>query len=154
MTLQNPQVVYTAASNTEAYLLRLALEQAGVDAFVMEDTSGTGFWALGLISQIHRPKVCVEATAVEAARQIILDFEAWNQERLQQSAEGSDTREAVDVTCKDCGHSSSFPAHLMGTVQNCPHCKAYVDCEPPEAANEDPYWETAADEPNDSDERK
>ena len=58
----------------------------------------------------------------------------------------------VELPCERCGRSASFPAEAVGTVQECPHCGAFVDVELPEEVEEqllnrepdegpDPFWE-------------
>lgn len=32
-----------------------------------------------------------------------------------------------EVTCEECEQSITFPASAHGSVQDCPHCGAYVD---------------------------
>lgn len=35
--------------------------------------------------------------------------------------------EDVVAICDECGEESVFPGKQRGTVQNCPHCEAYLD---------------------------
>ena len=35
----------------------------------------------------------------------------------------------IKVRCEECGQSSRFPPGERGTVQQCTHCRAYVDVE-------------------------
>lgn len=49
--------------------------------------------------------------------------------RLTERPEAESSPEAarVDVRCEECGKETKFPAAERGSVQNCPHCGAYVD---------------------------
>jgi hypothetical protein len=40
----------------------------------------------------------------------------------------------VEVVCEECDKTSTFPAEERGSVQNCPHCGAYLDVEPADEA--------------------
>jgi ribosomal protein S27E len=53
-------------------------------------------------------------------------------------AEDSSEGAAIEVQCEDCRQKSSFPSSQKGTVQDCPHCGAYVDVGPSD--NADPFW--------------
>jgi uncharacterized paraquat-inducible protein A len=33
----------------------------------------------------------------------------------------------VQATCEECGRVATFPPQQAGSVQACPHCKAYLD---------------------------
>ena len=35
--------------------------------------------------------------------------------------------DTIEVTCDECGKRSKFPLAQKGSVQNCPHCHAYID---------------------------
>jgi len=52
----------------------------------------------------------------------------------------ADNHAQVRATCSGCGQATDFPAGLVGTVQECPHCGAFLDVAPapPEPAPPSP----------------
>jgi hypothetical protein len=128
MALRDPVAVYTAASNVELQLLRIALETAGIEAFAIEDISQVGTWMMGLIPEIHKPQIWVDRSDVDRARPVLDDYERQvAQRRAAQRHEQPSTKSAVAVVCEDCGVTSTVAAELSGSIQDCPHCGAYVD---------------------------
>ncbi len=116
-------MLYTAASNLEAYVIVDLLESNGIAAHAVEDQSGVSLWAFGTISQFHKPNVWVdEATAAQAAV-LIQEFEDKKRARNQPVEGASD----LCVVCEECEKTTMFPASLDGTTQQCQHCRAYVD---------------------------
>ncbi len=128
MALRDPVAVYNAANNLEAHLLRDALRDSGVEAYVTEDVSQVGTWALGLLPEIHKPQVWVEKQDIEHARAVLDQYERRAAE-LREEADGQETSTGhkVAIVCEDCGEPSSFPPGQLGSVQQCPHCGAFVD---------------------------
>ena len=125
MALRDPVAVYNAANNLEAVFVRDALVAAGVEAFFVEDVSQVGVWAFGLIPEIHKPQVWVDRSDVE--RKPVLDeFERRSRELRPEDAK-EQTGSQAEVVCEECGRTTSFPAAQSGSVQQCPHCGAYVD---------------------------
>jgi hypothetical protein len=123
MPLRNPIAVYNAATNVEAHLVCNALLQSGVEAMVIEDSSVVGLWFGGAIPEIHKPQVWIERDDVERAKVVLQDYERRIAERRETMAAG----DPLDVACEDCGKRASYPPTQRGTVQECPHCGAYVD---------------------------
>lgn len=123
MKLENPVVVYTAISNLEAQLVVEMLQGCGIDAYAMEDVAGYGLWMFGTITQIHRPKVFVDAKDRTGATERILQFEQERKLRYVKKRSGPD----IQVDCEACGRVAFFPASQDGTTQQCPHCRSYVD---------------------------
>jgi hypothetical protein len=134
MPLRDPVAVYNAANNVEAHLLRNALGTAGVEAFVTEDISHVGTWILGLIPEIHKPQVWVERADVERVKPILDDYERRAAELRDANTQDEQTQTAVEVVCEECGERSAFPVIQLGSVQQCPHCGAYVDVVDDEAS--------------------
>jgi hypothetical protein len=132
MALRDPVAVYDAASNVEAALLRNALVEAGVEAYVTEDLTQvvTGFG----IPDLYRPQVWVDKSEVERAVPILADYEQRTQEHHEAAASGP----PIDVVCEECGKRSEFPASQRVTIQDCPHCGAYVDVGQTEDWEENP----------------
>jgi ribosomal protein S27E len=126
MALQDPVAVYTASSNVEAHMLSNALNDAGVEAHVLEDLNAVGFSWFGPVPVVHRPKVCVNRADVERAQPILLDYETRQSERHEAK---TDTSLPVQIVCEDCGEKSVFAYGLLGTVQTCKHCGAFLDVE-------------------------
>ena len=129
MAIHDSVAVYTAADNIQASILRDVLADACIEAHVMDDVSMIGVWFGGLASQLHRPKVVVDRRDADASAEIVRNFDA---EWKATGAAEKDSQKANDgvpitVVCDECGKSSSFPASERGSVQNCPHCRAYVD---------------------------
>jgi hypothetical protein len=121
MALRDPVAVYKAAHSFEAHLLRNALGNAGVEAFVTEDISH---------AEIHKPQVWVERADVERVRPIFEDYERRAAElRHARTQDEEQAEPAMEVVCEDCGERSGFVASQLGSVQQCQHCGAYVDVE-------------------------
>jgi hypothetical protein len=124
VALKDPLAVYNAANNVEALLLCNVLAEAGIEAFVTEDVSQIGTWVGGLVPEIHKPQVWIERADTERAVLILEEFERRTAAR---NADESVGLEPIPVLCEECGTRSTFPATKQGTVQNCPHCGAYLD---------------------------
>ncbi len=129
MAIHDSVAVYVAADNIQASILRDVLADAGIEAHVMDDVSMIGVWFGGLASQLHRPKVVVDRRDAEVAAEIVRNFDAeWQATGAVKKAPTTEDNGApITVVCDECGKSSSFPASDRGSVQNCPHCRSYVD---------------------------
>jgi len=123
MEFKKPVIVYTAATNVEAHMIVEMLHANGVPAYAVEDQSGVSLWALGTISQFHKPNIWVDESAIQEAADLIRDFEEKKRSRST-AVEGIGD---IQVLCEDCGKPTSFPSSLDGTTQECQHCGAYVD---------------------------
>jgi hypothetical protein len=128
MALCDPVAVYNSRDNVEAHLMRDFLEQNGIEAYVTLDDSLAGVWMFGLLPEIHKPQVWIDQSAVEAARPLLKKFE--HHQRLhatpsKRSAEREGDR--IKAVCEECGKTSVFGGSKNGTVQDCPHCGAYMD---------------------------
>jgi hypothetical protein len=128
MAISDPVAVYNARDNVDAHLVRNYLEQNGVEAFAAMDESPYGMWMFGLLPEIHKPQVWVDRSAIELAKPLLMKYE--QRLRLQAApATGSAEREGewIQAVCEECGTTSVFGASKDGTVQDCPHCGAYMD---------------------------
>lgn len=127
MALRNPVAVHIPNSNVDAHLMCGVLQDAGIEAAVVEDVSHVGVWIGGLNSVIHKPQVWVEREDVERASALLAEYDRRAAERwaAEQVAEGSGS--PIVVVCEACGKRSEFPAVQRGQVENCLHCRAYVD---------------------------
>jgi hypothetical protein len=103
------------------------LERNGIEAFEVDDTSLAGVWMFGLLSGIHRPRVWVDRVNAERAKTLIEEFERERRERQAAHVTSGDEAKPLHVVCEDCNKASDFPASKRGTIQDCPHCGAYVD---------------------------
>jgi hypothetical protein len=127
MSLRDPFAAYNAASNLEAHLVCGLLQDAGIQAVVIEDVSQVGVWLGGTVAEIHKPQVWIERADIERARPVLTDYERRNAERRAAERAERAAGPPVEVVCEECGKRSEFPAAQNGTTQNCPHCGAYVD---------------------------
>jgi hypothetical protein len=148
MELRDPVIAYDAATNVEAQLVKLLLTEAGIDAFASEDHSTAGLWMFGVMPEIHKPQVWVSSADHDRAQLLLQEYEQRVAER-QQSGVSSEASAgpAIEVLCEECSKKSSFPSSQKGTVQDCPHCGAYVDVG--EGDDAQPFW---LDSDNDDDE--
>jgi hypothetical protein len=104
------------------------LEQNGIESHVTTDESPYGLWMFGLLPEIHKPQVWVDRSNLEAAKPLLMQHE--ERQRLHATpAKGSAERErdVIEAVCEECGKTSYFGATKNGTVQDCPHCGAYMD---------------------------
>jgi hypothetical protein len=125
MALRDPFAAYNAGSNVEAHLVSGLLQDAGIQAVVIEDVSQVGVWMGGTISELHKPQVWVERADIERARPVLEEYDRRSAERSLAKLDGDGS--PIEVECEKCGKRSEFPASQLGSVQNCPHCLAYVD---------------------------
>lgn len=116
MALREPFAAYNAASNLEAHLVRNLLNEAGVEAVVVEDVSQVGVWAGGLIAEIHKPQVWVERADIGRAKPLLDEYERRAAERRRAAADGP----PVEIVCEECGQRSSFPVAQRGPSRIAP----------------------------------
>ncbi len=119
MALRDPVAVYIARSNLEAQLVRNALTNAGVEAFVTEDL---------LCLPGGLPRVWVEKAVVGQAKSILVECNPGVPGREESATEGCLDLEIATV-CEECGGATIFALDRVGTVQACGHCGAFVDVE-------------------------
>jgi hypothetical protein len=137
LALRDPIAVYDAATNVEAQLIKLALNEAGVEAFAAEDVSTAGIWMFGTLPGINKPQVWISSEDRDRALAVLQEYERGNAERYR--AAGQRKRHLgpeIEVLCEDCGRTAKFPSSQHGSIQDCPHCGAYVDVV---AIGEDPH---------------
>lgn len=127
MDLVDPVKIYAATSNVQAEMIGRLLQQAGVEAFAGQDVSPAGIWMGGTLPGIFDAGVWVSRADAERAAEVIR-----GQERLEAARANAQGTE-VEVTCEECGQTAFFPAAQRGTVQDCPHCGAYVDVDADDA---------------------
>lgn len=128
MALRDPVAVYNAANNIEAHLICDLLNDAGIEAHVTEDVSVVGQGPLGFLPEVHKPQVWTERVDIERVKPFLEEYERQQLQRREAEMKRAAAGEAtVEATCEECGQRSAFPAAQDGTVQDCPHCGAYVD---------------------------
>jgi hypothetical protein len=137
--LTDPVTAYVAATNLEAQLIKVLLQEAGIEAHVSEDHSTAGLWMFARLPEVHRPQIWVSKGELDRARLLLTDFEARavEREKLSQAATEA-SGSTIDIVCEECHQKASFTVSQLGTIQDCPHCGAYVDVEGTEQTDE--YW--------------
>jgi hypothetical protein len=138
MPMRDPVAVYNAASNLEAHLICNALVQSDIEAMVVEDTSVVGVWFGGVMPEIHKPQIWIERGDLDQAKRVIEEYEL----RVAAQRDALAAGEPVFVVCEECGKQASYPPTQRGTVQDCPHCAAYVDVDDTPWADVDDFGET------------
>lgn len=149
MPLRQPVSIYTATSSLEAHVLKEALQNDGIRAYVTEDNAHVGSWHIGITSMMHRSQVWVEEADAERASDFVRDYEE-RQAALQSNAvraenstdpfEGSDMS-TIEVVCEECGTVHHFDASLRGTIQPCAQCHEFLDVEEPGTPDEWTDWQ-------------
>jgi hypothetical protein len=104
---------------------------------VVEDTSVVGLWMGGTVPEIHKPQIWVERSDLDRAKEILQDHEL----RVAAQRDSLAAGEPIFVECEECGKCSSYPPTQRGTVQDCPHCAAYVDVDDMPWAEVDDFGE-------------
>lgn len=125
MPLSDPIAAYNAQSNTDAHLVQQFLEGQGIESSVTEDNSLVGQWTFGLLPEIHKPQVWVSRADAERVAELLTLFEERRRER--NAVDPPPGTAAIEVRCEDCGRTTTFAGNLQGSVQDCPHCGAFVD---------------------------
>jgi hypothetical protein len=145
MPLVDPVVIYNAATNVEAQLIKLRLTEAGIEVFAAEDLSLGGLWVFGSLPGIHKPQVFVGRSDVERARPVVEAYEAEVAERHETAGPASRHEMApIEVECDQCHTKTLFPASRRGAIENCPKCGEYLDVG--EVDESDPYWLVSEEE--------
>ncbi len=142
MALDDPVAVYYAKSNTEAASVCHMLNDAGIEAHLIEDESNVGFGWAGPMSNLLWPKVFVDKSNEEEAAAILQKYEQSVYDHQPERAAGVGDETLVQAVCEECGAASMFSGRILGTVQECPACGSFMDVESAddrETANES--WE-------------
>jgi hypothetical protein len=125
MPYRDPRCVYVANDFGQADVVAGWLGGRGIPARVMNQATHGGLvsppGAVGVEVWVVDP-----AQAAEAVR--LLGEHAVAQVARER------TGPPVDAVCEECGRPSTFPARYRGTVQDCPHCAAFLDVGDAEAA--------------------
>lgn len=140
MALTDPFAAYNARDSMEAHFVCGLIQDAGINAWVIDDVSSIGLsgWT-GPMPELHKPQVWVERADAERVKPVLDDYEQRLRERRAQAKRGPDAGdETIEVTCDGCRQASSFPADRRGSVELCPHCGRYVDVD--DSDDEDEWW--------------
>jgi hypothetical protein len=130
MPSRDPRCVFVAYDFSQADVVAGWLCTHGIQAQVMNGEMQSGFSSLLVQNGATAVEVWVaDAAQVPEALRLLGD-QALTQ--LGRQANGP----PLEVVCEECGEASTFPSEQRGTVQECPHCYAYLDVEDPEAAEE------------------
>ena len=114
--LDDPVLAYTANDNLEAHSIVTWLHSDGVRAYAVEDNSGVSIYAFGTLSQFHNPQVFVDRADLEAAGELLRQFEAKRDARRRDLVDSP----PISSKCEECGAASDFPAAQDGTTRYCP----------------------------------
>lgn len=127
MTLQDPVAVYNAEDPEDAQALCALLAQAGIAAQVFNEETPPPHLVAGYVPDLHPPQVWVERAAAEqAAPTVEVHARSVADRRAAEEATAA-AAGPIGVVCEECGKQAEFPATDKGSVQECPHCGAYID---------------------------
>jgi hypothetical protein len=128
--------VFVTHKLTDAVVTATWLTGQGVPARVMDEMTlgglqGLTAWVPGV--SLHGIEVWVEdLDHVSRARELLVDHEAF----LGRRAQAAEAAGPIEAVCEECGESSVYAGNQIGTIQDCPHCGAYVDVESSDADTE------------------
>jgi hypothetical protein len=109
------------------------LLEIGIPAEVKPDIPATTVDPLTGATSMADPAgfevVVTDPSKLEEARKLLEDQRAEVEARREARAARTGT---VTAECEECGKSSTWPASVMGTTENCPHCTAYMDIPDPD----------------------
>jgi len=129
MSASDPNCVFVTSNSEAAYTIVDWLKTQGVQAEVqthMKESDGvmmTPFANSDTSSHLEIHIANVERA--DEIRELIIS----RKDELLSHAEAVDKAPPEDmvVECEACGKTTVFPGNLQGTVQDCPHCGAYLD---------------------------
>ncbi len=104
--------VHVAASNHDANLLAIFLNNSGIPAMSVEDRSDVGLHTFGALPGIHRPMVYVNRGQEAKAKALITAYE---------KKELKSDRPAASMFCYYCG------AECETDTIDCPKCGRYLE---------------------------
>ena len=129
MSTHDPSCVFVTGDRAAAKLIVDWLKERGVAAVVqthMPESDGVGLTPISDADMRARQEIHItEVDRADEIRDLILEHQEELIERAQtiESAPPQD----VLVTCEACGQTAVYAAEYQGTVQDCPHCGAYLD---------------------------
>lgn len=144
MALTHPYPAYNAANDLEAHLVCNLLNDAEIEAVVSDDASPVGAWLGSMIPEVQKSRVMIDEADIDRARPLLDEY----QRRLIERQHADAVEGSIEAICPECGERYSFPISQQGTVQNCPHCDAYIDVGDESSSSE--WQEGSDDEPTDT----
>lgn len=140
MALTDPFAAYNAVNSIEAHFVCSLIQDAGIEAYVVEDISNLGLsgWT-GPMPELHKPQVWIERADTERVKPILDEYEEKAQRRRASQAVGEDAIDGtIEVLCDHCEQTITFAATRRGSIELCPHCGSYVDVD--DSNDEDQWW--------------
>ena len=128
MVERDPKCVFVTETPTDADLVVAWLGQQDIPAQVMNPPAPTGPLGMSAWSKSGISSTAIEVwvtndTDSERAKGLI-------NAQMQAASEAIVSKESlgpIDAVCDGCEKTSTFAAAQRGTVQECPHCMAYLD---------------------------
>jgi hypothetical protein len=125
---RDPKCIYVANSPGEADVVAVWLEEQGFPSRVMNMSTLGGLPGLTPFSPLAIGAGGIEVWVLDEVRapqaKQLLDEHS---ETLAKHTAALQHGAPIQVNCEECGQSSEFPAKERGSVQECPHCGAYLD---------------------------
>jgi hypothetical protein len=127
MSLDDPVLIYQSANNVFAFLVQIYLTGEGIEAVALDH--GTVEHRAGQVWISRRDA----ASAIQKLQEYL--------ERMHEQADAIETREdeTIEAVCEECGETSTFHVTYFGSVQECFHCRSYLDV----GQEEDSWWDEA-----------
>ncbi len=133
MPERDARCVFVAADEGSADMIAGILTAGGFPAQVAN--RGTG-WAFAGVPGVGDSGTdsgfevwVVDAAHVDAAKKLLAE-EVESADAARRKRE--ELTGTVSAVCEECGKSSDWPANLMGTTQDCPHCQSFLDVPDPD----------------------
>ena len=129
MFYRDPKCVYVGNDFGQANVVAGWLQGQGIPAEVMNQATMGGLISPALTGATGMEVWVVDAAQAPEAIRLLGDHMVSQITRDQRGP-------PLFVTCEECGKTSNFPAKQRGSVQECPHCTAYLDVEDLDAGDE------------------
>ena len=129
MPYRDPRCVFVAEKIGEADVVATWLGQHDIKAEVMDRNTRGGFEGLSMVTPNGVSSRGIEVWVIdpEQVPQAIQMLAEQEMQRTTRDAAQEASGEPIDVTCEDCGTTTTFPPTQRGSVQDCPNCAAYLD---------------------------
>jgi hypothetical protein len=104
------------------------LQAAGIEAAVTEEGTLVTVYHGGAMPGIHKPQVWVSRSDAERARQLLINYDRELVQRRRAAFQEPEPGQMIATgLCEQCGQRTPFSLMLVGSVQVCAGCGAYVD---------------------------
>lgn len=115
--------VYRAADLGEADIVAAWLDDQGITVYV-KNRHAVGTMQTPLIVAPKGIEVCViDPAQVDRAEALVREHLEQRKQKTDEPAMGR----TIEAVCEECGKSARFPFEQRGSVQNCPHCRQFLD---------------------------